>query len=472
MAKDDYLKRKTKKCNTCLRELVASPELRESAFAKSRYAPDGYRYTCRTCDNAAVRVLRAKRAQQLAATDPTYIPRTKHLPPQERAKQDPNDFEITEHNEATAQPAPPVAPIEAPVPPPPPLDPLATAYQRHTVEKQKRDLKREHSALFDENQRLKVQIQEMIKAGSTPEIVVYKQPSWERSDAIACALASDWHVEEPVDKESVHGLNEYNLDIAKARAERFFTNWLRLTDIMARDSKINTMFLGALGDFFSGWIHEELMANTLLAPGDASRFVKGLFISGIDFILRESSYVLEGIMIPGNHGRMTDKMHFSDPTGTSLETVMYDALVDRYRDNPRVRLDVSGHSMRYKTFFEKYVARFIHGYEVKYLGGIGGITIPIRKALAQWNNPIRADSTFMGHWHTFFDGGDFMVNGSLIGYNLFSQGIKAAFEPPRQSFFLINARNGGEKSVVAPIWLDEDKHTDPEVAQLLLATLT
>src|SRR5258708_7616044 len=31
--------------------------------------------------------------------------------------------------------------------------------------------------------------------------------------AVACMVASDWHVEEPVEKDKVHGLNEFNLEI-------------------------------------------------------------------------------------------------------------------------------------------------------------------------------------------------------------------------------------------------------------------
>jgi hypothetical protein len=85
---------------------------------------------------------------------------------------------------------------------------------------------------------------------------------------------------------------------------------------------------------FTGWLHEEMMANNLLAPGDAARFWKGLFISGIDFLLRESKYIIEIDALPGNHGRMTKQMHFADPTGTSLETFAYHAIAGRYEDNP------------------------------------------------------------------------------------------------------------------------------------------
>lgn len=412
-------------CRNCLLKGQPQPL---SNFHRNSCTKDGFDYYCSAC-------------KRKDGSDR----RKRYVQANTRAKQHP-----TAAQEPTPEPE-----IVIDVQEPAPATPLEQAYHAVAEQRSKRDLRREHGALIEENERLKNELGEVRRSQRPPEILVYRQPSWERSDAVACVAASDWHVEEPVEGASVHGLNEYNLDIAKSRAEHFFKNALRLTDIMARDTKITTLHISALGDFFSGFIHEELAANNLLAPGDAARFCKGLWLSGIDYLLRESSYELEGDFIPGNHGRMTKQMHFGDPTGTSLESVMYDSIVDRYRDNPRVRFSVSSNAMVYRRFFERFTMRLIHGYEVKYGGGVGGITIPLRKALAQWNNPIRADLTVLGHFHQFFDGGDFLVNGSMIGYNLFAQAIKASFEEPRQAFWLVHARNGGQKSVTAPIWLDD-----------------
>ncbi len=402
----------TKTCPSCKKQ---------SEFSPSKYSTDGMRTVCKTCEAARCRAQRAKK----------------------RATFTPDEIDITVDEEVLRDYAAASLP------------PLANAYAEVQKAKDKRDIKKEHGALVEENTRLKREIEEIARFRSAPSVIVYKQPKWERADAVANAIASDWHIEEPVEKAAVHGLNEYNLEIATSRAKFFFQNVLRLTDIMARDSKITTIHLAALGDFFTGYLHDDNVIGNLLAPGDAAQFCKGLWFSGVDFLLRESSYILEGNFIPGNHGRMTKKMSFSDPTGTSLETLMYHGIADRYHNNPRVQFKVSTQAMVYRKVFEKFVVRSIHGYEVKYGGGIGGLTVPLRKALASWNNPIRADLTEFGHFHQFFDGGDFIGNGSLIGFNLFAQGIKASFEEPRQAFYLIHARNGGTKSVTAPVWLDE-----------------
>lgn len=336
------------------------------------------------------------------------------------------------------------------------VDPLDEAHQQRAEKSAVKVQRHLLETALKENSQLRVELDAIRgMAARTPELLIYKQAPADRADAVACAIASDWHVEEPVDPGAVHGLNAYNLEIAKKRSERFFTGFLKLANITARDSKITTLYLAGLGDFFSGWIHEELLATTLLAPTDAAHYCRGLLASGIDFLLRESSFNIEADLLCGNHGRMTKQMHFGNPTGTSLETFMYYALAERYRDNPRVTIRVAQHAMVYRPFFEKFNMRLIHGYEVKFGGGVGGITIPLKKAIAQWDRPIRADLTILGHFHQLFDGGDFIANGSLIGYNTYAQAIKASYEEPKQAFFIIHARGGGQKALTAPIWVDD-----------------
>lgn len=351
---------------------------------------------------------------------------------------------------ANAPPAP-TAPL-----PPPPLPPLERAKKEHVDAKDKRDLKAEHRALIEENEQLKARLElhETVKTLS-PTIIVYEKPKDERADAVACATASDWHIEEPVESASVHGLNEYNLEIAQRRSEFFYKNSLRLAHMTARDSNVLQLHTNYLGDFISGHIHEELLSSSLLNPGEAISFCAGLLISGIEYQLKESDFILTGDMIPGNHGRMTHQVWHSDPTGTSLETLMYQMVARHFKDEPRVRLNVASHAMVYRRFFEKFVMRLIHGYEVKFGGGVGGITIPLNKKIEKWDVGVRADLTVLGHFHQYFPGQRFLVNGSLIGYNTYAQAIGAAWEAAKQAFFLVHARGGGQTCLHAPIWVDE-----------------
>jgi len=275
----------------------------------------------------------------------------------------------------------------------------------------------------------------------------------DRSDATALVLLSDWHVEERVRKSDVNGVNEFSLDIARERAERFFLNVARLTDIAARDSRIETIYLAVLGDLFTGHLHEENLHTTALAPPMAARYAGELLTAGVRFLLDNTPYRLEGVMIPGNHGRMTKKMWMSSPVDTSLESFMYAYVAHDLNQNKRVNLKVAPGAMEYHRFYESFDVRFLHGYEMKYGGGVGGITIPVRKAIAQWDKVRRASLTVFGHFHHFMDGGDFLANGSLIGYSGFGQAIKADYEEPKQAWTLIHARNGGQKALTAPVWV-------------------
>ena len=88
------------------------------------------------------------------------------------------------------------------------------------------------------------------------------------------------------------------------------------------------------------------------------------------------------------------------------------------------------------------IVRFHHGDDLKYQGGVGGLTIPVEKAISQWNKAIPAYLDIFGHWHTSMAGRNFMSNGSLIGHNAYAIAIKAGYEPPSQTFFLMDSKRG------------------------------
>jgi len=86
--------------------------------------------------------------------------------------------------------------------------------------------------------------------------------------------------------------------------------------------------------------------------------------------------------------------------------------------------------------------RLHHGSRVRYHGGVGGIHIPLRKAIAQWNRARHADLDILGHFHTRQVSQHFVANGSLIGWTELAEGSKFDFEHPLQCFFIIHSKNG------------------------------
>lgn len=271
------------------------------------------------------------------------------------------------------------------------------------------------------------------------------------SEATCVWVASDWHVEENVNPEVINGLNKYNMAIAKERAENFFASGLKLTNILARDVEISTIVIALLGDFFSNDIHDELMEINEVEPLHAAIYAQNLIASGIQYILDNSEY---NIVVPchsGNHGRTTKTTRFATENGHSLEFFMYNFLADHFRDNKRVKFIIAGGQHSYLDIYG-YKIRFLHGHSVKYQGGVGGLTIPVNKAIAQWDTAEKAYLTVMGHFHQFFDGGSFITNGSMIGYNAYALSIKARFSKPAQALFLIDKKRG--KTAVWPILFD------------------
>lgn len=307
--------------------------------------------------------------------------------------------------------------------------------------------------LIEENERLKKELDALLemKSGINP-VFIEKKVGSNNSEAVAVILASDFHLEETVKPETVNGLNKFNLQIAEERSKQFFQNTLKLLIKEQQNAKIDTIVLALLGDFISGNIHEELLENCSLRPIEAIIFAENILIGGIEFLLNNSDVK---IIIPchvGNHTRITKKIHISTEGGNSLETFMYYHIKNYFKGNPRVEFFISEGYLSYLTVYN-FTIRFHHGHAVKYGGGVGGLTIPVNKAIAQWQKLKHADLDCFGHFHQFFDGGNFICNGSLIGYNSFAVMIKGSYERPKQAFFLIDRVRG--KTVVCPITFDK-----------------
>lgn len=388
------------------------------AYSKDKHTRSGYSWSCRECRNAF------RRNKSVRPTAP----------------------------ERTSQVAAP-----APKPFPPPLPPLESARKAHVEGRQKRDLLAEHKALNHEVERLQKTLDAMMPLRHSNPVAIPPARPPVKGEAVPLILMSDWHVEERVDSEKMHGVNEYNLEIAKARAQRFFENSLRLVNLAARDSTINRVVVGLLGDLISGSIHPELMEINELGPQPAARFAKDLIVGGIQFWLDNSDLDFEINCVGGNHGRMTEKTRIATNAENSLETFAYYFLAAEFKNEPRVKFRVAPGDMIYSNVFPDFRVRFIHGDQIGYGGGVGGVTIPLNKWIGRQDNSIRADLTCLGHFHQFFDGGRFLLNGSLIGASPYSQRFGFSPEPPQQAFALIHSRNGGCKSLVAPIWVDEEK---------------
>jgi hypothetical protein len=291
----------------------------------------------------------------------------------------------------------------------------------------------------------------------TPQIYDIAPKVSSNSESVAFMIASDWHSEERVLPGDVSGMNEYNLDAFDQRADRFFQGGQRLWDILRKDTTIKDIVLGLLGDFISNTLHEDQQESNLLLPADAIYNAQNKILNGIRFLIANTDSTITVVCHSGNHGRMTKKQRHTTETGNSLEQFMYYNLRDFFKEEPRVKFIIAEGYHTYLTLFEKYTLRFHHGHNIKYGGGVGGIYIPVNKSINQWNKADmyrNVNLDVFGHFHTYIDAGNFVANGSLIGYNSYAVAIKADFERPQQAFFLVSKRYMA-KTMVTPIFVSE-----------------
>lgn len=271
-----------------------------------------------------------------------------------------------------------------------------------------------------------------------------------RHQATAVIQWSDWHVDELVDKNTINGLNEYNPEIVRKRASKLFENSIKLTNTQrgAVDIEHGVLHLG--GDFIGGYIHPELEQTNTMSPLEGIWFSIDLITSGINYILEHGGFKrIIAVCSRGNHPRLTKKMQFANDYSMNLEMFLYKTLAHNFSGDKRIEFVIEQGDLSYFNIYD-YTCRFFHGHQIKFQGGIGGMTIPLYKAIHRWNDTKKAYYNFMCDKHTYSNPvPDCQVNGSLKGYDAFASSLGFKFQPPLQSFTLIDSKYG--VTIKAPI---------------------
>lgn len=312
-------------------------------------------------------------------------------------------------------------------------------------------LRSEHSDLADEVERLRevLKIQDVLAAAPLVPIKRTELKSGKR-EATAVAMLSDLHVEERVRKSDTPSGNVYNLRVAEKRLGRCFSGVEWLINLHREKWQINNLVLWLGGDLCSGQIHEENIETSAGTPITTLLWLYPRIKSG----LQQLAKTVERVDVPcsyGNHGRDTKMPRFTTGAEHSYEWGMYQRLADDFKGtNVHVMANPSEH--QYHSVYGKRL-HFHHGHRVNYGGGVGGIMIPVNKAVAQWDKVMPSDIHHFGHFHQYIDAGNVVMNGSLIGFNGYAMGIKATPEPPQQAFYLLDSKRG--KTCKSPIWVAE-----------------
>lgn len=289
-------------------------------------------------------------------------------------------------------------------------------------------------------------------AASRPakKLEIKSDPKRDKADATVVACANDWHVGETVKEGSVNGLNRFTLEIAEERIERYFKNTLKVTNTLRGASRIETMVFAPIGDIISGYLREESRETNPISPSEEIFFARQCIGAGLRYWLRQGDF--KRIVVPcvvGNHGRTTIKPRHSTLVENSFEWILYRILEADFKDEPRIEWQISDGQHEYLSIYG-VIFRFHHGDKIKGGGGIGGVSVPLLRMIAKWNENIHADISVNGHFHLTHDLRNAVMSGSLIGPSAHSLALGCAFEPPQQSLILVDSEYQ-RKVMVTPI---------------------
>ena len=290
-----------------------------------------------------------------------------------------------------------------------------------------------------------------IKAIETPA-TIERSSNIDRNEAVPVLLCTDWHCGAVVKPETVNDLNSYDVDTFHNRTVALFRNALKVITMLRSTSSIDKMVVFLGGDLIDNWLHPEQIQLQELSPTQQIIECEKAIVRGIDYLLANGGF--SKILVPccyGNHGRTTIKMQADNAHATSYEWLMYQSLRRHYSGNSQVEFIISNGNTLYLDVLGKKL-RFMHGDAIKYAGGVGGITVPLTKYIYRQDVGIRADHTFLGHFHTLTHGSSWTVNGSLIGPTAY--GLKLGFPPerPQQGLEVIDSKRGF--TISAPILTD------------------
>lgn len=396
---------------------------------------DRLRSSCKSCNNARIRSLRIRNTRdkngRIQDTQAVDSPGT--LPPLRASNKQSNKKKKPEGHGREVQ----------------------DLVKQHRRDTEVRALKAEQKRLLHslEIAEKRVRVTDELNNFSAPPIRRRERASGLR-EATAVVLCSDWHVEETVTYEKTNGMNEYNLDIADRRIDKLTDGILWLLDMHKSKFTIHDLVLWLGGDLMSGYIHEELEESNSLSPIETVLWLQHRIVRVIDTLLEETS--LQRIVVPcsfGNHGRNAKKKRISTGAENSYEWLLYQQLKAWYETHSnRVEIVAPKSQLIYLPVYD-FTLRLAHGDQIGYGGGVGGVTIPLNKRIANWDYGRRADFTCIGHFHQLLSLPNAVVNGSLVGFSPFAVSIGARFEPPQQGFFLIDSRRG--KTASYPIWVDD-----------------
>lgn len=271
-------------------------------------------------------------------------------------------------------------------------------------------------------------------------------------------FGSDWHWGEVVKPSEIGGVNEYNLDIARARLVTLIDTTIDLLTNHMVNPKYPGIVFALGGDMVSGNIHEEL-SETNDAP------IMPVVLDLVDHLyiaINRLKEVFGRVFLPcvaGNHGRSTKKIRAKEFNFNSYDWLIYQQLDRLFADDPDVIFYIpDGTDALVNIAGHKYL--FTHGNQFRSFGDsmIGALGPVVRGDHKKRGRNAQVgqeyDTLVLGHFHQLMQMKRVIMNGSLIGYNEYAYTNNFGYEPPQQALWLSHPVHGITFSM--PVNVGED----------------
>jgi hypothetical protein len=269
---------------------------------------------------------------------------------------------------------------------------------------------------------------------------------------IPTLFLSDLHWGELVRESEVGGINAYGLSIAQQRLETVISKTCSLLrDHVVGDYPGIVLALG--GDMVSGSIHDELLQTN---EGTVMQQMLDLFEhlqTAITRLADEFGHV-HLPCVTGNHGRSNKKWQAKQRAHLSYEWLMYQFLQRTFASDDRISFQIpEGPDADYALLGTGY--RLTHGDTFRGGDGIIGPIGPVTRGTLKRGRMAGAmgapfDQLILGHWHTLTWGSNFIINGSLKGFDEFAMSLSITPEAPAQALWLTTEKHG--RTIQLPVY--------------------
>lgn len=289
-------------------------------------------------------------------------------------------------------------------------------------------------------------------------IIIQHNPSISKNEIVPIVNIGDMHVESVINPDVVLGLNKSNPDIIASRMKYACNKALSMLNYISKEMPFSKIVIQFMGDNITNYIHEELLKTNALSPFQATEAARNIITDFIKQFASNRNEQIDIVCIIGNHSRNAKKKEYNSRHTNSFEYWLYNDIIDYFTKHSIGYNNVTFHfepsEFTVLKLFDKTITTS-HGDHFMYMGGIGGLQIPMMRWDLQLNRTIPADRRYIGHWHNYLVSKRIVISASICGYDAFALAHKFEYEPPSINIDICHKEHGfiQNRLIVLPTYL-------------------